>query len=109
MIRRESLSACPWVRNVNERNDYYGMRMVALEERDKAYIIADVWLLLSSSGVDAATARLRREYKFDPEPIKKRKYGVMKGRMREWHRAAKLAFTAYFTSDGESHPADAPR
>lgn len=51
--------------------------MSTTEKRDKADIIADVCERLSSSGIDAAIAVLHREYKFDPEPITKRKYGPM--------------------------------
>lgn len=51
--------------------------MVTVNKRDKADIITDVCRSLTSSGVDAATVILHREYKFDPEPITKRVYGPM--------------------------------
>jgi hypothetical protein len=49
----------------------------AVVARDKASIIADVCTALSDVGVEAATRTLHREYKFDPEPITKRKYGPL--------------------------------
>jgi hypothetical protein len=49
--------------------------MAAPPKPDKASIIASVCDQLSVSGVDAAIAVLHREYKFDPEPVIKRKYG----------------------------------
>ena len=51
--------------------------MTRPERRDKSAILAEVCAALSDRGTDAAAAVLHGRYRFDPEPVIKRRYGPL--------------------------------